>query len=161
MDRTGRMTRRTLLKAGATGMGIAALGAVPSASFSQAPAVLRGTRLAILQVSYFIPAAMEVFKQQAEAWGKANGVTMAVDFLNSPDLQPKMAAAVFAGGLDIVNLQPAWNYLYQDNLVDLTAEAAAFGQRGGGYEPYVVLSGKVGERWLSIPVGFNNYSSNY
>lgn len=161
MEPKRTMNRRTFLKAGVAGLGVAALGSVPARGFGQAPAVLRGTRLTILQVSYFIPAAMEVFKKQAEDWGRANGVTMAVDFLNSPDLQPKMAAAVYAGGLDIVNLQPAWNYLYKDSLVDLSTEAEEFGRRGGGYEPYVLHSGKVGDRWLSLPVGFNNYSANY
>jgi len=45
--------------------------------------------------------------------------------------------------------------------VDLTEEAEEFGRRGGGYEQYVLTSGKVGDRWLGIPIGFTNGTINY
>ena len=78
---------------------------------------------------------------------------MVTDFLNWPDLQPKIAAAVQAGGVDIVELWPGWNYLYKDNLVDLTEEAEEFGQRGGGYETYVLNSARwTGGIWGSLTV---------
>jgi multiple sugar transport system substrate-binding protein len=48
---------------------------------------------------------------------------VAADFLNWPDLQPKIGAAIQAGGVDIVELWPSWNFLYRDSLIDLTAEA--------------------------------------
>jgi multiple sugar transport system substrate-binding protein len=156
-----RLTRRQFLKTGAAGLGAVALGSLPGRVFGQAPAVIKGTRLAIIQVSYFIAPAQELFKKQAEEWGKANGVTMAVDFVNHPDLQPKISAAVQAGGVDIVELFPGWNHLYKDNLVDLTEEAEEFGRRGGGFEKYVVNSGPVAGRWLGIPHGMSNGSINY
>jgi len=98
------LSRREFLKAGAAALGLAALGGLPRRGFGQAPAVIKGTRLAILQGTYFIPAAQDLYRKQAQDWGKASGVTMATDFLNWPDLQPKIAAAVQAGGVDIVEL---------------------------------------------------------
>ncbi len=160
--RTG-VSRRDFVRAGGLAtLGLATTGglAAPRA-FGQAPALLKGTRVAILQGTYFIPAAQELFKKQIEEWGKQAGVTMVADFLNWPDLQPKVAAAVVAGGVDIVDLWRTWNHLYKDHLVDLTEEAEEVGRRGGGYEPYVITSGKVGDRWVGIPIGFTNGTINY
>jgi len=156
----GRLSRREFLKVGAAGLGVAALGTLP-AKVLGAPAVIKGTKLSILQGSYFIAPGQDLYKQQAQEWGQANGVTMSADFLNWPDLQPKIAASVQAGGYDIVELWPGWNYLYSHNLVDVTDMAEAFGKRNGGFEKYVLNSGPVGKRWLGIPHGYSNGSMNY
>ena len=160
-EEAGKVSRRKFLKAGAASLGAAALVGLPHHGFGQAPAVIKGTRLAILQPTYFVAAAQDFFKRQAEDWGKMAGVTMVVDFLNWPDMQGKVSAAVHAGGVDIVDLWRTWNFLYRDNLVDLTEEAEEVGRRGGGYEPYTLTSGKVDGRWLGIPTGFTNNSINY
>lgn len=156
-----KFSRREFIKTGAAGLGAAALGSLPGKVFGQAPAVLRGTSLAILQGTYFVAPAQDLYKRQAQEWGKANGVTMATDFLNWPDLQPKIGAAVQAGGVDILELWPSWNFLYRDNLIDMTEEAEEVGRRGGGFEPYVLNSAKVEGRYLGIPSGQSNNSVNY
>ncbi len=115
---------------------------------AKAPAFKKGTSLSILQGSYFIAPSQDLYKRQAQEWGEANGVQMSCDFLNWPDLQPKIAASVQAGGYDIVELWGGWNYLYQDNLVEVADIAEAFGKRNGGWERYVELSYKVGNRCL-------------
>jgi multiple sugar transport system substrate-binding protein len=155
------VNRRTLLKAGAVGLGAAALGALPGQGFAQAPAVLKGTKLSILQGTYFIAPAQDLYKRQAEDWGKQNGVEVSADFLNWPDLQPKIAAAIEAGGVDIVELWPSWNHLYKDDLVDMTEDAEAFAKRNGGFEKYVLNSAPVNGRYLGIPHGMSNASMNY
>ena len=158
----GQVSRRMFLTGSMAGLATAALGNWPQRLWAaQAPAVLKGTALSILQGTYFIPAAQDLYKQQAQAWGKTNGVTMTTDFLNWPDLQPKIAAAVEAGGVDIVELWPSWNWLYRQNLVDLTDLAEAIGTRNGGYEPYVLNSARVDGRFLGIPDGQSNDSINY
>jgi len=158
------ISRRQFLKAGVAGaaaVGLTGLGGGLRRAFGQAPAAIKGTRLAILQGTYFIPAAQELYKKQAQEWGKAMGVTMATDFLNWPDLQPKIAAAIQAGGVDIVELWPLWNFLYKSSLLDLTDMAEEVGRRGGGYEQFVLNSGKVGGRYLGIPTGQSNTAANY
>lgn len=156
-----RVSRRSVLKAGAASLGVAALGSLPSRVFGQAPAAIKGTKLTILQGTYFVAAGQNLYKQQAAEWGKANGVDVSADFLNWPDLQPKIAAAIQAGGVDIVELWPSWNHLYKDNLVDLTDDAEAFAKRGGGFEKYVLNSAPVNGRYLGIPHGMSNASMNY
>ncbi|MFN8636632.1 MAG: extracellular solute-binding protein [Chloroflexota bacterium] len=135
--------------------------AQPAAPAAKAPAAVKGSSLSILQGTYFIAPGQDLYKKQAQEWGTQNGVTVNTDFLNWPDLQPKIAAAIQAGGLDIVELWPVWNYLYRDNLVDLTDMAQEVGQRGGGYEAYVENSAKVGDKYLGIPHGTSNASMAY
>src|SRR4030067_2731695 len=96
-----KLSRRDFLKAGAAGLGVAALGGLPEKVFGKAPAKIRGKSLSILQGSYFIAPGQDLYKKQAQEWGQANGVTMSADFLNWPDLQPKIAAAIPAGGRHI------------------------------------------------------------
>jgi len=156
----GNWSRREFVKAAITTLGGAAMAGAPQRARG-APAILKGTKLSILQGTYFIAPAQDLFKKQVEDWGKMAGVAATVDFLNWPDLQPKVAAAVQAGGVDIVDIWPGWNHLYRHHLVDLSVEAEEFGNRGGGYEQYVLNSGKVGGRWLGIPYGFTNGTINY
>ena len=157
----GKLSRRDFLKVGAAGLGAVALGNFPRQVFG-APAVIKGTKLSILQGSYFIAPGQDLYKKQAQEWGQANGVTMAADFLNWPDLQPKIAASVQAGGYDIVELWPGWNYLYSKNLVDLTDMAEAFGKekwrvrevcfelrQGGG--PMAWNSARLQQRFHGLP----------
>jgi multiple sugar transport system substrate-binding protein len=157
----GKLSRREFLKVGAAGVGVAALGSMPQQVFGGAPAIKKGTKLTVLQGTYFIAPGQDLYKKQAAEWGKANGVEVSADFLNWPDLQPKIAAAIQGGGVDIVELWPSWNHLYKNNLVDMTPEAEEFGKRGGGYEKYVLNSAPVNGRYLGIPHGYSNASMAY
>ena len=159
--KTGKLSRREFLKVGAAGVGVAALGSLPNKVFGQAPAAIKGTKLTILQGTYFIAPGQDLYKKQAAEWGQANGVEVSADFLNWPDLQPKIAAGIQAGGVDIVELWPSWNHLYKDNLVDMTPEAEEFGKRGGGFEKFVLNSAPVNGRYLGIPHGMSNASMAY
>lgn len=157
-----RLSRRTLLRAaGAGALGLAAA-TTPGLRWAGAgPATLKGTSLTVLQATYFVPAAQELFKKQVQEWGQANGVSASVDFLNWPDLQPKISAAIQAGGYDVVELWPAWNYLYADNLVDVTDMAEGYARQGGGLESFAASDAKVGARYLGIPHGASNDALNY
>ncbi len=46
--------------------------------------------LTIVRGTHFIPEAQEIAKQQAEEFGKQAGVKVNADFLNWPDLQPRL-----------------------------------------------------------------------
>ena len=69
------------------------------------------------------------------------------------DLQAKIGATIQAGGLDITELMVYWNYLYKDQLVDLTDLAEEVGKAGGGFEPYVINSGPLEGRYYGVPTG--------
>jgi multiple sugar transport system substrate-binding protein len=158
---SGVSRRRFLERAGLAGIAVATMGSLPRQAFGQAPAFLKGARLAILQGTYFIAPAQDLYKREAQEWAKAVGATVTTDFLNWPDLQPKIAAAVQAGGVDIVELWPSWNWLYRDSLVDLTELAEEVGRKGGGYQAYVLNSARVSGRYLGIPSGQSNGSMAY
>jgi len=142
------MTRRQVIKTSAAAAGaIALVGGFPYISSAQ------NKTLTIVRGTHFIPEAQEVAKQQAEEFGKQAGVKVNADFLNWPDLQPKIGAALQAGGIDVVELWPIQNHLYATNLVDMTDEAEEVGARGGGFEEYVLNSASVNGRYLGIPHG--------
>jgi multiple sugar transport system substrate-binding protein len=158
-----RLSRRTLLKTGAAALGLGALGTAPGLLrwAGAAPTMLKGTSLTTLQATYFVPAGQDLFKKQVQEWGQANGVNANADFLNWPDLQPKISAAIQAGGYDIVELWPGWNYLYADSLVDVTDMTEAYAKRDGGLEAFAATDAKVGSRYLGIPHGQTNDALNY
>jgi len=142
------VTRRQIIKTGAAAAGaVALMGGFPYISSAQ------NKTLTIVRGTHFIPEAQEIAKQQAEEFGKQAGVKVNADFLNWPDLQPKIGAALQAGGIDVVELWPIQNHLYGTNLVDMTDEAEEVGARGGGFEEYVLNSASVNGRYLGIPHG--------
>ena len=137
-----RYSRRGIIKrAAAIGLSAPALGAVLSASghaaaapARRAPAFLQGGLLTILAGSYFVPAAQEFFDQQVRDWGTQNGVEVSTDYINWPDIQARIAAAVEGGsGPDIVELRSPWPYLYYENLVPVDDIANQVGEALGGY----------------------------
>src|SRR4030042_3291991 len=111
-ERRGKVSRGEFLKAGVAGRGMAAVGGLTEKAFG-APAKIKGTKLTILQGTYFIAPGQELYKKQAQEGGDADGIQMSADFLNWPDLQPKIAAAIPGGGVDIRALWPGWNYPLQ------------------------------------------------
>ncbi|MBX6752650.1 MAG: extracellular solute-binding protein [Thermorudis peleae] len=147
---------------GAASPTAAATSQATAATPTSAPAVLKGTKLSILQASYFVPAGQDLFKNQLQQWGKENNVEVSVDFVNWPDLQPKISAAVQAGaGPDIVHLWPTWPSLYANSLVDVHDFADKLGKSQGGYFDWVLKSASVDGRWLSVPIGTSTSAQVY
>lgn len=150
--------------AGTTAPAAPAGGATPAAAAppASAPAVLKGTTLSFLGGTYFVPAAQELFVNQLKEWGKENGVNVSADFLNWPDLQAKIGAAVQAGaGADLFQFWPGWAFLYADNLVDVTDIVDPIDKARGGYYDWVSRTVKVKGRWLAVPTGMTNGAINY
>ena len=50
----GKLSRREFIKAGVAGLGVAAVGGLSHPVFGQGPAIIKGTKLSILQGTYFI-----------------------------------------------------------------------------------------------------------
>jgi multiple sugar transport system substrate-binding protein len=140
----------------------AAATSAPAAAATAAPAVLKGTTLAFLGGTYFVTDAQKMFVDQLNQWGKENGVTVSADFLNWPDLQAKIAAAIQSGaGADVFHFWPGWAYLYKDNLVDVTDIATAFGQQQGGFYDWAISGIKINDKFLAMPIGTSNAAWNY
>ena len=165
MDKTKtgkKLSRREFLKVGAAGVGVAALGSLarqegvrPGAGGPQ------GDQARHPQGHLFRGGGPGSLPEAGPGMGQAAGVTVVTDFLSWANVQPKISAAIHAGGVDVAELWPAANYLYKDNLVDITEDAEEVGRRGGGFEEYVLKSGNVGGRWYGIPHGSTNIAMNY
>jgi len=85
----GKLSRRKFLKAGAAGLGVFALAGLRRQGFGQAPSVIKGTKLAILQGTYFIPAAQELYKKQAPSFSDRRLRRFCLDYLFSQESAPK------------------------------------------------------------------------
>jgi multiple sugar transport system substrate-binding protein len=164
-----KYSRRTVMKrASAMGISAAALGSVlsatghASAAPNRAPAFLQGGSLNMLISTAFVPAAEPFFQNQAQTWGDENNVSVTVDFINWPDLQPRIVSAVQAGdGPDIVEMWPTIPYLFSENLVDVADLAATIDEQQGGFYEWVTNTAAVDGEWKSIPHGTSSIAVAY
>src|SRR5437773_12506509 len=114
------VNRRDFLKA-------AAAASIATAA-DRAPAFAQGTRLHLLQWSHFIPAADQVFEQQAKDFGKQAGAEIAIERINQNDIQARVTAAVQSGaGPDIIIMANNHPLLYESALADVTDVADEVG----------------------------------
>lgn len=157
-----RYSRRWILKRGALlGLSAPAIGAVLAATghpvSAQTPAAashLKGTKLSFLSGTYFVPAAQDFYTQQIKQFGKENGVDVTSDYVNWPDLQTKIGAAVESKtGPDIMEFWPAWPYLYYENLVEVGDIVAKFEPTQGTFYDWVPKTAAVNGTWYSLPTG--------
>lgn len=124
---TGGVSRRQFVKAVGAGSAVAA-GAGLGLFGGKAPAFAQGTTLHVLQLSGFVPAIDAQLKAMAEDFGKANGVTMKMEFINLNDVLPRAIASVESKtGPDVVLLQ--WNqaWLFGDSFIDVGDVVQAVG----------------------------------
>ena len=69
------------------------------------PAFAQGTRLHVLQWAHFVPAADQLFDQQAKEFSKQAGVEVVAERINQNDIQARVTAAIQSGsGADIVTI---------------------------------------------------------
>jgi len=163
-----RYSRRQIFRrAGVLGLSVPAIQSVLSArgtaaAPSSAPLRQDGGKLNILAGSYFVPEGQDFFDQQCKEWGSQNGVEVTTDYINWPDIQAKVSAAVESGsGPDIVELRETWPYLYYEQLVDLNDIAGRLSEAGGGYYDWVMNTAGVDGHLYSIPVGTSSVAFAY
>lgn len=163
-----RYSRRQILRrASVLGLTAPAIQTALTASGHVAPRsaaakLQTGGKLTILAGSYFVPEAQDFFDQQTQEWGTQNGVEITTDYVNWPDIQAKVSAAVESGsGPDIVELRDTWTYLYYEQMVDLNDLALQLGESGGGYYDWVANTAGVDGHYYSIPVGTSSIAFAY
>ena len=162
-----RYSRRQIIRSGAalglSGVGIqTVLGATGHAHAARPTRYQQSGKLTILAGSYFVPEAQEFFVKQVEDWGSQNGVDITADFVNWPDIQAKVSAAVESGaGPDIVEMREAWQYLYYEQMVDLNDLATTVGDASGGFYDWVQNTGSVDGTYYSVPVGTSSSAFAY
>ena len=154
-----RYSRRQIFRSGAA-LGLSSAGIATVLRTTGTAAAPRPTRyqlsgkLNILAGSYFVPEAQDFFVKQVTDWGSQNGVDVSCDFINWPDIQARISAAVESGaGPDIVEMREAWQYLYYEQMSDLNELDMKQGDAAGGYYDWVKNTATVDGNYFSIPVG--------
>ncbi len=165
---TLRYSRRGVLKrASALGLSSAAAATVLNArglaaSPRRAPAFLQDRSITILAGTYFVPSAQDFFDQQVQDWGTQAGVSVTTDYINWPDIQARIAAAVEGGdGPDVVELRETWPYLYYQSMVPMDDVAEPLSEALGGFYPWVTDTVRVDGKWYSVPVGASSAAFAY
>ncbi len=118
---TGRrgITRRQAIKALGTGAA-AAMGAGAGLFGGKAPAFAQGQTLHVLQLSSFVPATDAALNKLAADFGKAQGVTLRMEYITLNDVLPRAVAAVESGtGPDVILLQYNQAQLFGKSFVDV------------------------------------------
>src|SRR5437870_10426314 len=128
--------------------------ASPSASAS-GPVVLRGTKVNLLHWTSFVPDEDKWFKETLQnEWAKPNGVDLTVELVAANEAQPKIVAALQAGGgPDALLMQWTWAHLYADKLSDVGTVAQKGGSDGGGFYDAAKQNAQVQGVWRAVPGG--------
>jgi multiple sugar transport system substrate-binding protein len=159
-----RITRRDTLGLG-IGAGVGALGlgaapahaAIPVADIApfKIP-VENGATLRVLRPTKFVDPDETIFRENTQAFTKATGINVRVDFVGWEDLRPQTAVTANTGaGPDIVLGWPNDPHLYADRLVDMGDLADYLGRKYGGW---YALPEKYGKKWgtnqwIALPMG--------
>src|SRR2546428_5262946 len=132
----------------------------PSAS---GPVVLRGTKVNLLHWTSFVPDEDKWFKETLQSeWAKPNGVDLTVELVSANEAQPKIVAALQAGGgPDIMLLQWTWAHLYADKLSDVGTVAEKVGSDGGGFYDAMKQNAQVQGGWRAVLFGMLGNAIHY
>jgi multiple sugar transport system substrate-binding protein len=148
--------------AAAVACGPAAPPTSPGASAS-GPVVLKGTKINLLHWTSFVSEEDTWFKQTlVNDWAKPNGVDLTVELVSANEAQPKIVAALQAGGgPDMMLLQWTWAHLYADKLSDVGAVAEKVGSDGGGFYDVMKQNAQVQGVWRAVPFGMLGNAIHY
>lgn len=130
----------------------AAAQAAPAAKTSALPN-LKGTTLAVVSSSSFIPEADPFFlKQVQEGFMKETGAQVTMEFIGNNDVQTKLSASIQGGaGADIFMIFHNWAHLYKEALADVSDLAADVKKVTGDFYPICEAYSNVGGKYLAIP----------
>jgi len=139
-----RMTRRKFL-ATTSAVGAAAL-------VGRAPAFAQKRELSLLSNNHFVPAADDELRRQADLFSKQAGVNVKVDTIQGLQLPAKRAAeAQSQSGHDLVILQQADPFLFENSLIDVGPLVDSLGKKYGGWYPFGAESALTGSGWKAVP----------
>lgn len=150
-------SRRKILLAGAGA--VAAPSIISSAALSQGAGKFtpeKGATLRVLRPTKFVDPDEAIFRENTEAFAKATGVQVRVDFAGWEDLRPQTAVSANTGaGPDVVVGWTDDPHIYADKLVDMTDLAGYLGDTYGGWYPLAERYGKKHgtNQWICIPMG--------
>jgi multiple sugar transport system substrate-binding protein len=157
------LTRRDMLKAGATALGAGLLPA-PHASAAEwnGPAPEPNAQLRVLRWKQFLQPEYDSFMANTRKFTAQTGIKVRVDAESWDDIRPKSAVAANVGaGPDIIMGTLADPFKFADKLIDLTDLADYLGAKYGGWYDVARKYGMRGDRWIALPQGASGGTMNY
>jgi multiple sugar transport system substrate-binding protein len=158
------LTRRQFIKTAswATGAALTAgtlLTVIPGIA---APAILKGTKLHLLQWINFVPPADDETRRQAEEWGKGTGAQVTIEAINASNLQARIEAALASGaGPDIIEMFYSWPHVYADGCIDIDDVAQKVEQNYGGYYEQIRGACMVQDHYKAVPHEISAFVMTY
>ena len=152
---SARVSRRRFLSTSAVaGLSLTALG--------RAPAYAQKRELTFLSWNHFVPASDDELRKQAEAFGKAAGVTVRVDTIAHLQLSAKRAAeAQSQAGHDLLLTGGADPFLFENQLADVGDLVDDLGKKYGGWYPFAAESCQTKSGWKGVPWFWISFPATY
>ncbi|MEH2469715.1 multiple sugar transport system substrate-binding protein [Nitrobacteraceae bacterium AZCC 2161] len=121
-----------------------------------------GAKINMLRWKRFVEAEDVAFMKIVDAFQKATGCTINVSNESYDDLQPKASVAANTGqGLDMVWGLYSLPFLFPSKCADVTDVADYLGKKCGGWATSGQQYGKLGDKWIGIPVAATGGLVNY
>ncbi|MBR1219388.1 ABC transporter substrate-binding protein [Bradyrhizobium sp. U87765 SZCCT0131] len=121
-----------------------------------------GATINMLRWKRFVEAEDVAFMKIVDAFSKATGVKINISNESYDDIQPKASVAANTGqGLDMVWGLYSLPFLFPEKCTDVTDVADYLGKACGGWAPSGEAYGKMGDKWIGIPVAATGGLVNY
>jgi len=113
-----------------------------------------GATLRVLRPAKFVKGDETMWLENTQKYTKTTGVEVKVESQGWEDLRPKAAVAANVGkGPDVVYGWYDDAHQYPEKLVDLTDLGEYLDKKYGGWYDVCKKFGKVGDKWVAIPLG--------
>jgi multiple sugar transport system substrate-binding protein len=158
-------TRRSVIRSGAA---VTAAGIADPFGFARAWAQAApwkpeaGASLSLMRWKRFVQGEDDAFMRMVAAFTQATGVKINVTNESFDDIQPKASVAANTGqGPDIIWGLRTLAHLFPQRCVDVSDVADYLAKKYGGFSQGATPYGKLGDKWIAIPVAFTGGAINY
>src|SRR5580765_6652221 len=140
--------RRAFLTTG--GRALAGIAGILAAG--RAPASWAARELSLLTAVNYAPASDVKLAELAKRFGKAAGVNVRIDHIQSVQMPAKLSAELMARtGHDVVSLEMHYPWLFEPELADVSDLCASLARQHGEWYPVLKEHAFVKGRWLGVP----------
>jgi multiple sugar transport system substrate-binding protein len=151
-----RVDRRGFLRVS----GQAAVGLV--ALLGRPPATWAARELSLLTAVNYAPSSDVKLADLGKRFGKAAGVNVRVDHIQSVQMPAKLSAEIVArSGHDIVSLEMHYPWLFQPGLADVSDLCVDLARKHGEWYPFLEEHAQVRGQWLGVPYLFSSFPGSH
>jgi multiple sugar transport system substrate-binding protein len=124
----------------------------------------RGRRASsgILTAVNYAPTSDIKLDELGKRFGKAAGVTVRINHVQSAQMPAKLSAELMArSGHDIMSLEMHYPWLFQPGLVDVSDIAGELARKHGEWYPLLKEHAQVKGQWLGIPLLYTSFPGSH